>query len=340
MSSKTITARPTRRAILAGAAGTAMTAAFRGDGPQRAQAQTMAPSVSSGAMRNGLNILFIFTDQQRYQASWPKGLSLPGQERLQARGVTFTNHYGPATMCTSSRAVMMTGLQTPDNGMFENCDVAWMRDLPASVPTIGHMLRKAGYYSAYKGKWHLSRDLNTETIDRMFTKRMDEFGFADNFSPGDVIGHTLGGYSFDHIITGSAINWLRTKGRPLTDEGKPWSMVVSLVNPHDVMYFNTDAEGEAVQDNGRLIMHANRAPKHELYQATWDVPIPAICASPSTHPVACLRMVNSTRCGTMCWATSRPRRRAGGASTTITSTASATWTSRSPHFCASSMPCA
>jgi arylsulfatase len=69
------------------------------------------------------------------------GLSLPGHERLERTGTTFINHQCPATMCTSSRSVMVTGLQTPDNGMFENVDVPWMRDLSPDRPTIGHMLR-------------------------------------------------------------------------------------------------------------------------------------------------------------------------------------------------------
>jgi arylsulfatase A-like enzyme len=48
-------------------------------------------------------------------------------------------------MCTSSRSIMMTGLQTADNGMSENLDVPWVKDLSPNIPTIGHMLRKSGY---------------------------------------------------------------------------------------------------------------------------------------------------------------------------------------------------
>ncbi len=251
-------------------------------GSAHAQAPTPAPALAR--TRTGLNILFVFTDQERYQSRWPKGLSLPGHERLQKSGVTFKNHYCPATMCTSSRAVLMTGLQTPDNGMFENCDVPWMRDLPTTNPTIGHMLRKTGYYTAYQGKWHLSREFETKKIERVLSAEMEKYGFADCLSPGDLIGHTLGGYAHDSIIASSAINWLRTKGRPLADDGKPWCMYVSFVNPHDVMYFDTDGPGENVQDNGKLLLHAARAPKHALYNATWDVPIPASLRQPFDQP--------------------------------------------------------
>ncbi|MGN1288206.1 MAG: sulfatase-like hydrolase/transferase [Bradyrhizobium sp.] len=230
------------------------------------------------------NILFIFTDQERYQTSWPKGLSLPAHERLQKTGVTFHNHYCPAVMCTSSRAVLLTGLQTPDNRMFENCDVPWVKNLSTKIPTIGHMLRKAGYYTAYKGKWHLNRKFDSEDPDRLFTKEMDEYGFSDYFSPGDIIGHTLGGYQFDPLIDSSAITWLRRNGRPLTDDNKPWALFVSLVNPHDVMYFNTDRPGQKVQDTGSLIKHAARAPEHQLFKASWDVSLPKNISEPFDAP--------------------------------------------------------
>ena len=80
------------------------------------------------------------------------------------------------------------------------------------------MLRKAGYYAAYKGKWHLAREFDTEEGDRLFTKEMDAYGFSNYASPGDLIAHTLGGYEFDHLIASSAITWLRRVGRPLSDK--------------------------------------------------------------------------------------------------------------------------
>jgi arylsulfatase len=177
-------------------------------------------------------------------------------------------------MCTSSRAVLLTGLQTADNRMFENTDMPYVKNLSTNILTIGHMLRQAGYYTAYKGKWHLSRKFDVEGNERLLTKEMEEYGFADFNSPGDIVAHTLGGYEFDHLIAGSAMTWLRRNGRRLTDEGKPWCLFVSLINPHDIMYFNTDAPGQKVQDTGFLLKHAAPAPNNEFYKATWDMPIP------------------------------------------------------------------
>jgi len=243
-----------------------------------AQATATGPQVirrPPGGSTQPLNIVFIFGDQERYFSKWPAGLSLPGHERLQKSGVTFVNHYTSAIMCTPSRSVLMTGLQTPDNRMFDNTDMPWVQSLNPDIPTIGHMLRKAGYYTAYKGKWHLNKDFDVQEPDRLFTKEMDAYGFSDFVGPGDIIGHTLGGFEFDHVIAGTAITWLRRVGRPLSSQGKPWSLFMSLVNPHDIMYFDTDAPGQSVQNNGKLLKKAAGAPDHEFYRSTWDLPVAA-----------------------------------------------------------------
>jgi arylsulfatase len=271
-----------RRDVLAIAAAAAVSAMATGQ-PARAQ-NLPAPGVISGAGRGGQrpNLLFVFTDQERYFPQWPRNLSLPAHERLARTGVTFHAHQCPAVMCTSSRAVLMTGLQTPDNRMFENADVPWITRLSPDIPTIGHMLRGLGYYTAYKGKWHLNDQFDSQQPEKIFS--LEDHGFADYNGVGDIIGHTLGGYHFDHLIAGSAITWLRRVGRPLSDEGKPWALFVSLVNPHDVMYFNTDLPGEKVQDTGKLMSVAARAPDHELYRATWDVALPANFRQPFDQP--------------------------------------------------------
>jgi arylsulfatase len=278
------TARASRRAVLAGAA--ALAGVVAGGVPGTARAQPLAApglAIRGGGTRPP-NLLFIFTDQERYAARWPAGLSLPGHERLARSGVTFHAHHCPAVMCTSSRAVLMTGLQTPDNGMFENTDVPWISKLSPDIPTIGTMLREAGYYTAYKGKWHLNDTFDVAEPERLFTREMDQHGFADYNGVGDIIGHARGGFEFDHLIAGSAVTWLRRHGRALEDDGRPWALFVSLVNPHDVMFFNTDAPGEAVQDSGHLIQRPQRAPDHDLYRATWDTPVPPTLTEPFDAP--------------------------------------------------------
>jgi len=276
-----------RRDVLLTASAGIAAGSLLGAGLMGASTVSAAPARtgSQGTMKAGHNILFVFTDQERHFARWPRRLSLPGHERLARTGTYLQQHHIGATMCTSSRSIMMTGLQTADNGMSENLDVPWVKDLSPSVPTIGHMLRKAGYYTAYKGKWHLTRAFDQEFPPKhLFTTEMEAYGFSDYTSPGDVVGHTLGGYSFDHIIAGTAVSWLRRVGRPLSDDGKPWALTVGLVNPHDIMYFDTDAPGEKVQDSGQLLSHAAPAPHNATYAAEWDMPMPAGLTQPFDEP--------------------------------------------------------
>ena len=57
-------------------------------------------------------------------------------------------------------------------------------------------------------------------------------------------------------------------------KGQPWFIAVNLVNPHDVMYVNSDAPDESVQ--GKYAAYPiDRPPHNETYLAEWDVPLPA-----------------------------------------------------------------
>lgn len=240
--------------------------------PRLAQAnKPKLPRPSSGKP----NILFIFTDQEKYFHQLPTSFSLPGHRRLLRTGTSFQNHMISATMCTSSRSVMLTGLQTPDTGMFDNVDMPYVKPLPKSIPTLGHLLRKAGYTTAYKGKWHLSRDFDPAVAEgSQLARIMDEYGFGDFSTPGDMSAHDLGGYQNDVQIGASAVSWLRNQGSDLASKGQPWCLTVSLVNPHDIMYFNADAPGENFQDTGRLLMQAARAPETSWYSNNWRHPLP------------------------------------------------------------------
>ena len=118
--------------------------------------QSSFPSPAApGSNEGGYNVLFILTDQEQYMGpQWP--IALPGHERLRRTGTYFENHHIAANMCSASRAVIYTGLHMPSNRIFDNAGVPYMKSLDPKLPTIGKILRKLGYYPAYKGKWHLN----------------------------------------------------------------------------------------------------------------------------------------------------------------------------------------
>ncbi|MCH7788570.1 MAG: sulfatase-like hydrolase/transferase [Acidobacteria bacterium] len=225
------------------------------------------------------NIVFILTDQERFFPELPSGFDIPGRHRLQDLGVTFTNHQITSCVCTPSRSTIYTGQHIQRTGVFDNVNFPWAADLPTDMPTVGHRLRDLGYFSAYLGKWHLSAELDTTDVyggpNPGFADVLDGYGFSDFVGPGDVIGMTLGGYRNDVVIGAITRRWLRLRAQDLADTGTPWFLAVNLVNPHDVMFFDTDLPGEAVQKSQPTMVPLSTAPRSPLYAATWDLPLPA-----------------------------------------------------------------
>ena len=260
-----------------------------GLGGTRFAAAAQTPPSSPQSAAGPYNILFILTDQQRFVPpdGWPPGYSLPAHERLIKQGTTFANHSINSCVCTPSRSVIYTGRHIQHTRMFDNTNFPWITSMSTDIPTIGDMLRAAGYYTAYKGKWHLTKEF--ETVNKLgsptkiFTEEMEAYGFSDYYGVGDIIAHTQGGYLHDGIIASMAGSWLRGKGRELAAQRKPWFIAVNLVNPHDVMFYDTDAPGAPVQ-SARGITHVARDPVDPLYAAQWQFDLPASHAQPLDAP--------------------------------------------------------
>ena len=165
------------------------------------------------------NILMIVTDQERFLRpdELPAGYRLPGHEKLASRGVVFENHQIGSCVCTPSRAVLYTGQHIQNNGMFDNTNFPWANDLSTDIPTLGDLLRSQGYYTAYKGKWHLTAEFETANElhmpTRLLGQEMEEYGFSDYFGIGDIIAHTEGGFLHDKVITSMTRSWLRGQAR-------------------------------------------------------------------------------------------------------------------------------
>ncbi len=281
----------TRREFLraAGAGVAAMGLAGEAAASAPGAGATGAPVPAAAKPPGGWNILFILTDQERFfrPGELPAGYSLPAHERLMQRGTTFTRHTINSCVCTPSRSVLYTGQHIQHTKMFDNTNFPWIQSLSTDVRTIGDMLRDAGYYTAYKGKWHLTKEF--ETVNKLgsptkiFTEEMEAYGFSDYVGIGDIIAHTQGGYLHDGITTAMAGSWLRGKGRELAAAGKPWFLAVNLVNPHDVMFYDTDAPGTPVQST-RGLTHVARDPLDPLYATQWEFALPPSHDQPLDAP--------------------------------------------------------
>lgn len=109
------------------------------------------------------NVLFVFTDDQRYDAvgvvqreqgeharfPW---IRTPNMDRLAAEGFRFRNAFVVNSLCAPSRASFLTGLYGHVNGVVNN-----HTSFPVDSITFATELRRAGYTTGYMGKWHMGK---------------------------------------------------------------------------------------------------------------------------------------------------------------------------------------
>jgi arylsulfatase A-like enzyme len=101
-------------------------------------------------------------------------------------------------------------------------------ELSTDAQTVGKLFREQGYYTGYKGKWHLTPDAFPD---------MDAYGFSDWEGNDKAFwGQAGSGVEFDEPIARSAAQWIRDRD----DNTQPWFLSVGLVNPHDIMWFPMD----------------------------------------------------------------------------------------------------
>jgi arylsulfatase len=215
------------------------------------------------------NILFIMSDQEQIWNLLPEGLTRAGLDSLLARGTAFTRHHVVAVPCGPSRSVIYTGQHTAHTGLHTNPSRQSGAAMSSSVPTIGGMLRDHGYYTAYKGKWHLSNVEEPVPFRSSTEDALQDFGFAEFNPDGDPVGLAWDGYRNDPAVASDAASWLHGHGGKPTDQ--PWFLAVNFVNPHDVMFFDPTGRMNAT---GRSPVRRRPAPVGEVYEREWDVGLP------------------------------------------------------------------
>lgn len=105
------------------------------------------------------NILFIITDQQRYDALSIAGntvLETPNLDRLAKQGAYFKNAYTPVAVCGPTRSCILTGTTIGTNGVTTNDKTYYYKDEPVmTMKTFDEILTENGYHCEYYGKWHV-----------------------------------------------------------------------------------------------------------------------------------------------------------------------------------------
>jgi arylsulfatase A-like enzyme len=111
------------------------------------------PGISSAAMTKTPNIIFILSDDHRWDhmgfANHPF-LETPGMDRLAREGVSFENAFVTTSLCSPSRASFLTGTYAHTHGVKNNL-TPWTGD----QTTVLEYLKGAGYDVGFIGKWHM-----------------------------------------------------------------------------------------------------------------------------------------------------------------------------------------
>ncbi len=156
------------------------------------------------------NILYIFTDQQSATMMSCAGnpyLETPAMDSLAAEGVRFERAYCTNPVCLPSRFSMMTG-RMPGVIDVRSNDHRHVDVIPDEILNsgLGWLLRNAGYDTAYGGKVHLPR-MTPEDIGFDVITRDERDGLAE-----------------------ACASYIRE------DRDKPFLLVASFINPHDICY--------------------------------------------------------------------------------------------------------
>lgn len=245
-------------------------------------AAAVAPTAAAIVRRRKPNILLVMTDQERGPASLPGALDLPAHDWLRNRGVTLENFTVNTTPCSPSRSTIYFGRHTQQTGMIVNLDAPPFPELNPSLRSIGHHLAALGYYTAYKGKWHLSDVREGAQLGygpyRKTDDALNAFGFHDYNMDGDHHGKTWDGYRFDGPTVSDAIVWLNETARGLP-ASQPWFLAVNLVNPHDICFFESWRGQSKARGNPNVLAPLAPSPTSDIYAKDWsDIALP-----PSFH---------------------------------------------------------
>jgi len=191
---------------------------------------------------NGLNVLFLFSDEHRRDALGCYGHELvktPNLDRLASRGTLFENAYTSSPICVPARASLACGEYVNRTRCWSNAQA-----YQGQPKSWGHVLQQHGHRADSIGKLHyrgsefnngfdneiLPLDIHNgigwiKGLLRNHESVLDCSSYAAQIGPGND-GYT----DYDLGVTREACDWLTGTGRSTTE--KPWALFVSWLRPH------------------------------------------------------------------------------------------------------------
>lgn len=184
------------------------------------------------------NIIFYFSDQQRWDTVNEE--VTPNLMKLADEGVLFENSFTCQPVCGPARSCLQSGMYATETGCYTN-GIA----LPQDITPLAEYFNRAGYQTAYIGKWHLGSDkypgIGVHCEKTAIPK--DRQGKYQYWRAADCLeftSHGYDGYVFDGDgnkidFTGyraDCINDFALEFLDKREKDKPFFLFVSQLEPH------------------------------------------------------------------------------------------------------------
>lgn len=195
------------------------------------------------------NIILILTDDLGYNdiSSYRKRNQLifdhpsesetPNIDYIAENGVSFTQFYCGAAVCSPSRGAILTGRNSSRLGIYNWIPENSPMHLRDSEYTMGELFSSSGYNTAHFGKWHLTSEGTDQPLpeDQGYDYAFFTYNNAlpSHHNPVNFIRHKekageLNGYSCQ-LVVNEALSWLDTHN----EKNKPFYINVWFNEPHE-----------------------------------------------------------------------------------------------------------
>jgi N-acetylglucosamine-6-sulfatase len=184
----------------------------------------LASSLALAAVKP--NVLLILCDDLRPDALGcfgSKHVKTPHIDRLASEGLRFANSFCTTSLCSPSRASILSGLYAHAHGVTDN-----FTEYPAKLPSFASQLQAQGYRSSYFGKYHMgeNNDSPRPGFDHFVTHKGQGKYFDTEWNLNGKERKVIPGY-YTTVVTDLALDWLQTQ-----DKDKPWCAIVGHKAPH------------------------------------------------------------------------------------------------------------
>lgn len=183
-------------------------------------------TLAAGESDRRPNILFILTDDLRADSIGASGagkVPTPHIDRLAQEGVLFRNAFCTTSLCSPSRASILSGKYAHAHGVMDN-----FTEYPVDTPTWPRALQGAGWSTAYIGKYHMGEENDDRRpgFDHFVTHRGQGKYVDTEFRIDGGERKVIPGY-YTTVVTDLAEAWI-AKQTPT----KPWALMLGHKAPH------------------------------------------------------------------------------------------------------------